>query len=579
MKRLALAILLLLIASPAIVAHATVTYSSDVSVSNNSTTAYPELGVTSSNNVTLLVSNGFIIASGLDTRVQQSGSNLPWMMATDRVTFVVPVPANSSNTYQFVTGQAAATSFQIVTGHGGHVTTNDTAVLEPGINFKDEINAYIDTSKADNIMSKGIFYTISGNGSGGVTASIISNNATAGTTTNVAKQGAQNSSQNPDGAIWWGQTFTANASGWMSSVQLGLTKVGAPLGNTYVTVYNVAGGVPSGANLTSVSVVANTIATGNNTFTFSNFPYLSSGQAYAIGIGTPNGNPGGGNYIGVRDNTTGGITGNEVVSSDNQSMWVINSATQPLQFEVAVKVVPIMSIGVAGVSDGEHLVTFQEDGANAWLTVGSLVSANTTAVSAPDTTDNYVFGSNVTPYYNSIKMTRAGLEKLRYQPVAIITNSQIPDLDGTKNGDITWGTNPSGVAVAFGGLSSTTVITANTTATGYVGNFLSSNVSANVSPTLNQANIAVQSDWLYGFVEPFATTSGTQPVWFYWFGTILFAIVGFLFAYKTKHLLIAAIAFDIPFAYGIAKGYVPPWVIIVLVLWTIGAVIQEARMG
>jgi hypothetical protein len=133
--------------------------------------------------------------------------------------------------------------------------------------------------------------------------------------------------------------------------------------------------------------------------------------------------------------------------------------------------------------------------------------------------------------------------------------------------------------VTFGYLASTTVVTTNTTSTGYVGSFLSDNVSAPDNPTLAQAQTAVQSDWLYLFIKPFADISGTQAVWFYWSGTILAAILGFVFAYKTKHLLIAAIAFDIPFGYGIAKGYVPSWVIIVLIIWTIGAVIQESKMG
>jgi hypothetical protein len=207
------------------------------------------------------------------------------------------------------------------------------------------------------------------------------------------------------------------------------------------------------------------------------------------------------------------------------------------------------------------------------------ISANVTVAVVPDNANPYVWMvGNSMSYANYLKIIVNGVEKLWYQPVAIISGTILPDRDGTKDGDITWGANPSGVSASFGALTSTTVVTTNTTSTGYVGSFLGDNVSAGTSPTLNDAQTAVQSDWLYLFIKPFADTSGTQAVWFYWFGTILAAIVGFVFAYRTKHLLIAAIAFDIPFGYGITKGYIPEWVIIVLVLWTIGAVVQEARM-
>lgn len=120
---------------PALPVLAAVTYSADLVVTNNTSTAYDMLGVTHSTNVSLLATNGFITATGLDTRVQMSGTDLPHLLATDRITFAVPVPANSGNTLQFLTGESALTAFDMVFGYGGYATIVDTPNQEHGANF------------------------------------------------------------------------------------------------------------------------------------------------------------------------------------------------------------------------------------------------------------------------------------------------------------------------------------------------------------------------------------------------------------------------------------------------------------
>lgn len=210
-------------------------------------------------------------------------------------------------------------------------------------------------------------------------------------------------------------------------------------------------------------------------------------------------------------------------------------------------------------------------------------SVNVTVSAIPDNANNITLGSNATPHIGSYILAVGGNQQVRYEPNAIISGTTLPDRgsDATANdGTITWGSNPTGVSTSMGALTSTTVVTANTTVSSYIGSFMPGNVapSDNWSPTLNEAQAAVENDIFYPFVQPFADISNTPGVFFYWMGTIIAGIVGFILGWRTKHLLISAIAFDVPFGYGIAKDFVPEWAIIVLVIWTIGAAVQEAKM-
>ncbi len=624
------ALILVTLLLPSLKVSATVSYSSDLGVSNNTTTAYPELGVTASTNVTLLVSNGFISATGLDTRVQNSGSDLPYMLATDRVTFAVPVPGNSTNTYQFVTGQTAASSFQIVPGYGGYVTTADAAALELSSNGTVTYSGYIPSSgrlvdKTDFAINANS--TITGNVTARINAPELSFDGAANYLTNPI---ANFASTNTSGSMGiWFRTSSAAFQQllWSSDIgtidhylglairdTTGLLKIqqdsGGGVDDLEGTIkvtdgywhYAVVSSNGTAYSLTLDGVLDSlTVLVGSNTGDW--FSNTTLRDNLVIGKYVDSSGSGGffsGNISAVRIYSRPSVT-SEAFTDYNNGMLASASDATGLIFNLPMTEGtgnPVDTVGsltmtrtggslptwqsakwvsVAGVPHGSVVVAHL-NGTNFWLTSGALTSGNVSVVAIPDNATNWVFGIN-DPYINYIKLSVAGTEVLWYQPIAIISGTTMPDRDApAQDGVITWGANPTGVSTSFGSLTSTTVVTTNTSASGFVGNSLPGEVHASGNPTLVQAENAVESDWLYTFIKPFADASGTQAVFFYWFGTILVAILGFVFAYKTKHLLISAIAFDIPFGYGIAKGFVPPWVIIVLALWTIGAVIQEARM-
>lgn len=598
--------LLILIIIPAITALAAVPYSADLVVTNNSSVSYTMLSANVSANVSLMVTNGFITSTGLDTRVQSSGSDVPWMLATDRITFAVPVPSNSTNTYQFVTAQTAASSMDIVLGHGGIIGTPDSANLEPSNNFSQTVSAYLPTANysigdfstytevdfsnnltvpngmrinACNVSAVQDYYLSKDLGAGSVNAIDVSfeiftnasvasgrfgigytnniNDTTGLAATDLWVQSNTNPSPQIQIVIGRGNDVASTSSILLSGSTTYYVRLFRAASSDTATayIYADAAHTVSAGSITLAGLGAAT------TYRYSMVLNTNSGVAGRLWTGyIQNTTP---TYI----NKDGAY--NVYPSSNAINVQIMSAPTSA--YTTLTKAFTGNSKVTFTITQNSTTLGIQE-GTGAWTT--------TSPKAVPNTTSNWTFLQNI-PYANSINMSGGGTTVLSYQPIAIIASSTIPDrsTDGTvNNGAITWGGNPLGVSVLFGSLTSTQILSANYTSSEFTGNFMPGNVTAPQSPTLAQANLAVQTDPLYNFVEPFATISSTPAVFFYWFGTIVFAIVCFILGYRTKHLLIAAIAFDVPFGYGIVKDYIPEWAIILLVIWTIGAVVQESRM-
>ena len=79
-------------------------------------------------------------------------------------------------------------------------------------------------------------------------------------------------------------------------------------------------------------------------------------------------------------------------------------------------------------------------------------------VSVPDNASPYLLAQdNVMPYIESLEMTVGGNQQLYYAPNAMIISDTLPDRgsDATSNpATITWGTNPVGVTVSVGSMTS-----------------------------------------------------------------------------------------------------------------------------
>lgn len=95
-----------------------------------------------------LVDGGKIDANGLDTNMQIGASTIAYMLADDRVLAVLPsLPANESKVVDLYTGYAPVqTSFQIIEGYNGYITTLDAAALELGDDFTIIVDGYVNTA-------------------------------------------------------------------------------------------------------------------------------------------------------------------------------------------------------------------------------------------------------------------------------------------------------------------------------------------------------------------------------------------------------------------------------------------------
>lgn len=123
-------LLLLIVATP--VFAATYEFIFPTSVSDSSGTGRTYLPVMLGYSGDSLVNSGKINANGLDTSMQISGSELNYMMASGEVVAVAPtVPASGKVTMDLYTGYAPAqTTFPIVVGDNGYITTPDNASIE-----------------------------------------------------------------------------------------------------------------------------------------------------------------------------------------------------------------------------------------------------------------------------------------------------------------------------------------------------------------------------------------------------------------------------------------------------------------
>lgn len=126
-------------------------YYAYITVTESGGVDYENLAMNYSLDVNYLVTHGYITATGLDTRVTDMDyAILPHMLAADRLLWVGDVAANDETRFIFWTGQSAMASMAIIAGHGGYVTINDTAALEPDDAYAFAIVAYFDTVAGDN---------------------------------------------------------------------------------------------------------------------------------------------------------------------------------------------------------------------------------------------------------------------------------------------------------------------------------------------------------------------------------------------------------------------------------------------
>ena len=119
---------------------------------------------------------------------------------------------------------------------------------------------------------------------------------------------------------------------------------------------------------------------------------------------------------------------------------------------------PTKSISVAGIDSGSHMLTVDSNAVDFRLYVdGTLMASTPTSSVGNNTNPWYFMGNNSLVAMDYFKLSVATIEKLWYQPTAYVSGTNVVDRDGTGNGTINWGTNPSCITIRVGSILSNSI--------------------------------------------------------------------------------------------------------------------------
>ena len=188
--------------------------------------------------------------------------------------------------------------------------------------------------------------------------------------------------------------------------------------------------------------------------------------------------------------------------------------------------------------------------------------------SVPDTADNWtLLQNNVIPYADSITISVNGIEVSRYEPVSMIIGINLPDETGSNNGTITWGSNPVGVGVTLGSMTSSGQPSVGAT---------SDTSTDDILPVVGGTDWGAEPDVSGALLtNPFRpivttvsdnTTLSERQVWV-WFGIIFVVFVTVLVGANVRgHHLITGIAASAAIILLVVWTMFPLWTLIVIVL-------------
>jgi len=123
-------------------------YSATITVTESGSISYAMLPLIAPIDNQNLADLHIMTSTGLDTRVLQGFTELPHMVADDKVLFALPVSASTQYPLEYTFGNTPLASFPVITGRGGYVTIADHADLELGMDFEMEFEAWLGHSVA-----------------------------------------------------------------------------------------------------------------------------------------------------------------------------------------------------------------------------------------------------------------------------------------------------------------------------------------------------------------------------------------------------------------------------------------------
>jgi len=596
-------------------------YNSSISVRNTGATGYSMLACNVSANVAYWESDGFIGVNGTDVRIYRGTVEIPHMMVTDRITMALPLPAYSSQTLQFVTGETPQ-DFYIVPGYSsntsvGRVQIADNPNIEFGNNFSVNMtNIYLNTDngtgknllRKDGALNVYVSDTVSGN----ITAETylfgdyfdtdlwtdVGTKIVVNTTTKKLEYESERSATDTrcyydltaisDTA--WELNFSINntTSTASSSLFFGMfsaaTNWHGYLGDALVV--RVGGATPY-IDLLSRIAGAVTDSTDIN---------ISDGTQYWVTVTRDS-------AIAATLNVYSDADRTAHVAGSPQSI-VVDAAVNNLRYLQAtnqadgagaaeeqvgwideVTVNPIRAT-VTDIPSGEHDITVSADTTHLILDIdGTSNSAALNGVSVPDNAnDIYLFENNSVAYCKTFEIQRIGVQQLYYAPNDIIdgTSGILPDRgsDATDNyGVILFGSNPANIALTLGAFSSDyTVSTEISQQTSEVAPEVSINTITK-EDAAKIVDLSAKDPALYPLFNAINGVVGI-PIMFMYQGVFLALAVGIVFVFgKFGHLTIGVVASLVVIGFATAWGVYDIVMLTILIISGIGLILMQGRQS
>jgi len=494
LRRLLFAILLVLALLAVPVAAIAQTYIISVQLTESGGSTYAEGAWTLFVNNAYLASTGQESSTGLDTQFLLGGVTLPEMVADNRTTFACPLSARTTSNLQYTLGNALASSFNVILGYNGSITTLASTTLNIGGAGSVNETGYFDPTLSATLLSiptaNGTF-AIQGDGSGSLTSpsmvayapTFSGSSATGGGISSPISVTLPTSSAGDllvvalsMGDNVHGLPTTTTPSGWIAlasnSVYYG------PDYSEWSIFYKIA----VGSEGTSLSVTFTGADYGWSAESFkilagrwTGTPVLSSmGSGTSVSPAPPSLTSGFGAvqtcWIALAAASTSTITGyptgytvNSTVgsypgvgacakitsaASESPGTFTCTSCAWGA-YTLAVRETSLFTFSTSAISAGVHNIAFAAGSGNVSIASDGVTLWSTACSSFPACSSNLTFG--LMTYFNYIKVYKAGVLNLWFQPNTMISGTTLPDRAGTNNGTIVWGNNPSGVAVAMVG--------------------------------------------------------------------------------------------------------------------------------
>ena len=463
-------------------------YRATYTVTENASVPYDMVGVQTDNAVAnqWMADNGYFNSTANDTRIETLGGLEKPHMVTENLTYTaIPVPANSQTNLYFTTGNNEE-AFDIIPGYDGYITVANDPDLEPGDNFTIEMKGWVYT---DNWTDKNLV-----NKDNAISVYISDNEEISVDITGAPTDQSIRVSADTDDIQrqWTGAAWQVNHAGNVNSAgYVGAANSKDGCGMRFNNVILAQGQGIDSANLTFTAINpealndVNTKISGedaDNPITFSDeadfvarpqttaFTYWDAMPAQLLNNEYVS--PDFAAVIQEIVDRPGWVSGNSIVifwdDFDDRTTHTDGTERQEYSHNHTPAKAPLLSIGAFpplapdvtafGISSGPHTIEVSANITHLWIDVDGGAVDNITALGGgvPSNSANWtLMGNNVMPYMEYYKHSVDGVLIAWYEPNAIIAGTALPDRQGgDEPGIFSWGSNPTGVSVAIGGLVS-----------------------------------------------------------------------------------------------------------------------------